>query len=300
MVGAAGFASGPRIMGLAKVSGLIVAVLHLGLAGCTLASLGERARLVDVPLAAAQSNLEFSVSNVARNAMSCAENAACLSEAGRSESRSLAQEVGQIAKVLQAGVAKAYPDAAWCAPKAAAGGCFDVQVVDNDEVGSSSSANGRIAVNSALGRWRPYDGALAFVIAREMGHVIARHPEENSSVNIVTSVILNIFVPVSGLFKGLLSAGGGWLAATGNRDVQTREADAIAIRLLETSGYRLRDVSQNLLRVPVSADDNAWSADFLRASAKLILHVRATEAALAAAGGAPAGEFREIQGHQPD
>jgi Zn-dependent protease with chaperone function len=58
--------------------------------------------------------------------------------------------------------------------------------VTGDEAGSASSANGRIALNAALGKLAPYDEWLAFVIARKMGHVIARHHEENSAASMAT------------------------------------------------------------------------------------------------------------------
>lgn len=280
-------------MWLARVSGFWLVVMQLCLAACTLAPVVDRPRIVDVPLAGVQSDLEFSITSASRADMSCAENSACSAESGRGGVRSFAMEVERIAGALQKGALKQYPEPAWCSARSV-GGCFDVYIVEGDEPGSSSSANGRIALHAALGRWRAYDGVLAFVIAREMGHVIARHHEENSSVSIATSVLLNIFMPVSGLFKSLMSIGGARLAATSNRDVQAMEADAIAFNLLEASGFRPKDVARGLLMVPVSLDESSWSKSFRKSSNKYVLAVRTSESAVALAKARKSGDRREL------
>lgn len=280
-------------MWLARVSGFWVVVMQLCLAACTLAPVADRPRIVDVPLAGVQSDIEFSITSASRADISCAENSACSTESGQGDVRLFVLEVERIAGALQKGALLQYPDPAWCTARSV-GGCFDVYIVEGDEPGSSSSANGRIALHAALGRWRAYDGALAFVIAREMGHVIARHHEENSSVSIATSVLLNIFVPVSGLFKSLVSLGGARLAATSNRDVQTMEADAIAFNLLEASGFRPNDVARSLLVAPVTLDESAWSKSFRKSSNKFVVAVRTSESAVASAAARKSGDRRGL------
>jgi hypothetical protein len=280
-------------MWLARVSGFWVVAMQLGLAACTLAPVADRPRIVDIPLAGVQSDLEFSITSASRADMSCAESSACPPESGRGGVRFFAREVERIAGVLEKGALKQYPDPAWCTPRLA-GGCFDVYIVEGDEPGSSSSANGRIALHAALGQWQAYDGVLAFVIAREMGHVIARHHEENSSVSIATSVLLNVFIPVSGLFKSLMSLGGARLAATSNRDVQAMEADAIAFNLLAASGFRPNDVAKSLLVAPVSFDGSSWSREFRRSSDKFVVDARRSESALASAKARKTSDRREL------
>jgi hypothetical protein len=280
-------------MWLARVSGFGVVVMQLCLAACSTAPVVDRARIVDVPLAGVQSDIEFSITSASRADMSCAENSTCSTESGRGGVRFFAQEVERIAGVLEKGALKLYPDPAWCTPRLA-GGCFDVYIVEGDEPGSSSSANGRIALHAALGRWQAYDGVLAFVIAREMGHVIARHHEENSSLSIATSVLLNIFMPVSGLFKSLMSIGGARLAATSNRDVQAMEADAIAANLLETSAFRSTDIAKSLLIASLSLDESSWSKAFRKSAKQFVSSVRASESAVASAKDRKSGDRREL------
>lgn len=190
------------------------------------------------------------------------------------------RQVERIASVLQEGARQRYPDLAQRVPKLL-DRRFDVYVVTGDAPGSASSANGRIALNAALGAWQPYDDWLAFVIAREMGHVIARHHEENSSASMITSMIMNVFIPISGFLKSLITAGGSRYAAISKRDVQAQEADAIALELLETAGYRLRDVSLALRAAPALPDDDQWSRSFRKSSDKLVAEVQRTEFAIA-------------------
>lgn len=266
----------------ARLPGLFVVAIQLGMAGCTTTPFGERTRILDVPLAAAQSEFEFSITSGSRADLLCGEDSSCASEAEGGGLRLFVLDVERIASALQKEALQRYPDLAWCTPREN-GGCFDVYIVEGDAPDSSSSANGRIALSAALGRWRSYEGVLAFVIAREMGHVVARHHKERSSLSIVTSALLNILLPGSGLLKSLISTGGGRLAAISNRDVQATEADAIAFNLLQGAGFRLRDVSKNLLAMPGAVDETAWMRDFGRSSNRLVTAALAAEPTVASA-----------------
>lgn len=266
----------------ARLPGLFVVAIQIGIAGCTTAPFGERTRIIDVPLASTQSDIEFSITSGSRADLLCREDAVCSSKAEGGGLRLFVLDVERIASALQKEALQRYPDQAWCTPKKN-GGCFDVYIVEGDAPDSSSSANGRIALSAALGRWRSYEGVLAFVIAREMGHVVARHHKERSSVSIVTSALLNILLPGSGLLKSLISTGGGRLAAVSNRDVQATEADAIAFNLLKGAGFRLRDVSKGVLAMPGTVDETVWARDFSRSSNRLVAAALVAESTVASA-----------------
>lgn len=253
----------------ARLPGLFVMAIQLCIAGCGTVPFGERTQIINVPLAAVQSDLEFSITSGSRADFLCGDDSACASEAERVGLRLFVLDVERIASALQKEALQRYPDLAWCTPRKN-GGCFDVYIVEGDAPDSSSSANGRIALSAALGRWRSYEGVLAFVIAREMGHVVARHHKERSSLSIVTSALLNILLPGSGLLKSLISTAGGRLAAISNRNVQATEADAIAFGLLKGAGFRLRDVSKDLLAMPKAVDETAWTKGFSRSSDRLV------------------------------
>ena len=268
-------------MSRASLPRLFVAAACLGMAGCATVSTDDRTRMVDIPMAATHADIAFTITTGARRSTGCQENVACPAQADRDAATRFAQQVERVAGALQKGAQSLYPDLAQRVP-GLVGNRFDVYVVDGTEPGSSSSANGRIALNAGLGARQPYDDWMAFAIAREMGHVIARHHEENSAASITTSVIMNILIPGSGLLKTLVSAGGSKIAATSQRDVQTLEADAIALDLLQAAGFRLRDVSLTLRIESALLDDGPWSRSFRDSSEHFIAEAGKLEFAVAA------------------
>jgi Zn-dependent protease with chaperone function len=196
-------------------------------------------------------------------------NCASHGDAGTPPLTPFATQVQRVAGLLQRGARRLYPDLAENG--------FDIYVAAGDEPGSVSSTSGRIALNNALAVSRPYDDWLAFVIAREMGHVIARHHEENSSVSIAISVAMNILLPGSGLLKSAVSTIGSEVAVSSKRDEQARQADAIAINLLQAAGFSLHEVALSLTIAPAALDDGTWSQGFRRSSDNLITAARGSK-----------------------
>lgn len=244
----------------------------LGMASCDTTSTRGNVRLLDNPLASAHSDISFTVNTTFERGFSCVENGNC-PEAWINGDAHFPARVKRIADTLQSGAHRLYPDLEQRIP-GLVNGRFNVYVVANDQPGSASSANGRIVLNSALAALQPDDPWLAFVIAREMGHVIARHHEENSMLSMIASVILNIAIPGSGLLKNALSTGGSYLAGKSRQEIQMLESDRIALNLLDASGFRRRDVVQSLQVAPVLRDGNAWTSRFTRSSAHLVAEVR--------------------------
>jgi Zn-dependent protease with chaperone function len=260
----------------AKMPRLIVAVVCVGIAGCANAQSENRSRMIGMPLVSNYADIAFTLTTGSRQSATCNGDANCPTQSDRDAARRFAVQVRRVAGALQKGAQLLYPDLAQRVP-GMVGSQFDVYVVEGDKLGSESSANGRIALNAALGARQPYDDWMAFVIAREMGHVIARHHEANSGAGIATSVIMNILIPGSGLLKSLVSAGGSGIAAKSQRDVQALEADAIAMNLLEAAGFRLRDISLTLLIEPVLLDEGSWSKSFRDSSDHLLAVVQRPE-----------------------
>lgn len=254
----------------------------MAIAGCATSPTGGRERVVDIPLASMHSDLGFTMSGSSRQDPGCRPAGDCQAPAESSAVTRFVLQVERVAGVLQHGADELYPDLSQRIPGLVQNR-FDVYVVAGDEPGSASSANGRIALNSALGALAPYDEWLAFVIAREMGHVIARHHEENSAASIATSVILNILLPGSSLLKSAISAGGAGIAANSKREIQAPEADAIALELLSAAGFRLDEVALALRVESLPAGDGIWSQSFLASSGNLRAEVRRAAAAVAVA-----------------
>ncbi len=263
---------------------LLAATACLAITGCATVPSESSARLIDIPLASAHADMTFTITSGTRASVPCddaADSAICPESPASAATHRFTRQVQRLAGVLQKGVRDLYPDLQERVPRLADSG-FDVYVVDGNEPGSASSPNGRIALSAALGVQRPYDDWVAFVIAREMGHVIARHHEENSMASMATSTIMNLILPGSSLVKMLISAGSSALAAKSQRGSQALAADAIARDLLVASGLRLRDISLTLMIDPVPLDDGNWSNDFRRSADNFLVHARKSEFAVVA------------------
>jgi Zn-dependent protease with chaperone function len=140
------------------------------------------------------------------------------------------------------------------------------------------------------------DPALAFILGREMGHVIGRHHNENTATRIIVSVLAQVLLPVSGLFRALAllpaassaaaasattaaATAGSAAAATaasflGSSAViatywpqQLAEADTIALTVSAHLGHDPQETADALAEAERRlAGDSSWPRD-LRASA---------------------------------
>ena len=168
---------------------------------------------------------------------------------------------------------------------------FDVFVADSAEAETRSSSSGKIALYGGIAQLAPSDPWLAFVISREMGHVLAGHHDANSAASIITSVIMNLIVPGSSLLKSVVSLAGSQTAAAAGAERQTHEADEIALRLLAAAGYRERDLADALAAGPPAArlGTGSWARAFGQSLAALDARVVAGRPVLVLAqGDAPA------------
>ena len=157
-------------------------------------------------------------------------------------------------------------------------GAFDVYIADSREAETLSSATGKIALYGGIADLNPADDWLAFVIAREMGHVLAGHHDKNSTASLLTSLVMNILIPGSGLVKSVLSLAGSQVASASGADKQLEEADEIALRLLEAAGYTSRSIALNLALGPM--DDRLGQSSWAAALRKSALTVMARQSIL--------------------
>lgn len=180
------------------------------------------------------------------------------------------EQVRRISEGLTAACAAMYPDAL------SRVGAFDVFIADSSEASARSSASGRIALNAGLAALNPTDDWLALVVAREMGHVVAGHHDNNSTASLITSVLMNLVLPGSGLIKTALSFAGSQVAALSGRDRQLDEADEIAIKLLEGAGYTRKALALNLAVGPHAEQlgQSAWAQAFNASSKALLTRLR--------------------------
>ena len=139
-------------------------------------------------------------------------------------------------------------------------------------------AAGRRTLESGLGGRDPTDIRIAFLIAREMGHVIARHAEENSGASIAVSA-LGLLVPGMNVVARFVASRVGASAVKGSWAIeQEREADDIALELLSHTGLSVLAVSLALGSGGEQAGipDDEWGARY-RESMQRIAQIAAAE-----------------------
>jgi hypothetical protein len=235
------------------------------LAGCSTNPVTGREQIVAVPAAQAHADISFALSNGARRinpAQPCGES--CRDEDLLAKFTFQVTRAGNELEIAARGLS---PDALSRIES------FKVSVDPELGMASGSSASGRIALGSAIAQLEPADDVVAFLIAREMAHVIARHDEEDSGARIFTSALTTLIPGFSLVVKFVASTlGGGALMHTWAAD-QRREADDIAVALLERTGRPAEAVARSLAsglkqdKLP----DGEWAARYAESVARVAL-----------------------------
>lgn len=144
-------------------------------------------------------------------------------------------------------------------------GSFRIEVSEVPGVATASSAGGRISIGAELAALEPTDAVLAFLIAREMGHVIARHAEENSGASMLFTVLGFLLPGFHALARFAATTVGSGVLRSSWAAEQQREGDEIAVALLARAGLAPPEVALALahgLDHPRLAG-NEWSARYL-------------------------------------
>jgi predicted Zn-dependent protease len=164
---------------------------------------------------------------------------------------------------------------------------FEFVTSDKAEPGTTSNASGTVVVFSGTRALELSDPALAFILTREMGHVIGHHHNENTATRIIVSVLAQVLLPVSGLFRALALLPAASSAATasattatataasflGSRAViatywpqQLAEADTIALTVLARLGYDPQETADALAEAEQRLGDSSWPQDLRTSS----------------------------------
>ena len=171
---------------------------------------------------------------------------------------------------------------------------FEFVIADKVDPGAASSAGGTVVIYRGVRRLDLHDAALAFVLAREMSHVIAGHHDENATTSILVGVAAQILLPWLNIVRGAAAAfsstataattatgsaltttaitsaasfAGSRALRAGDRPQQVREAEAMAMKLLVGAGWEGREVSDQLQALrPALPGESAWTGE-LRESA---------------------------------
>lgn len=178
---------------------------------------------------------------------------------------------------------------------------FEFKLAEKKDAGVTSNASGTIMVLRGTQAIGLNDDALAFVLAREMGHVISQHHEENTTTRILLSVAAGILFPALNLFGNsaavaqatssattassatlattAASTATSWLGAqlvlNSMKPEQLSEADQVALKLMESMGLSHRDLALALENSAEFHPSNTWSEDFRNS----VLQVRSLETA---------------------
>lgn len=185
-------------------------------------------------------------------------------------------------------------------------GHFEFVIAEKAEPGTTSNAAGTVVIFGGTRTLELSDPALAFVLAREMGHVIARHHNENTATKIIVAVLAQVLLPVTGIVRALAlipgassaaaatattasaTAGGSTAAITatataasflGSKVViasywprQLNEADRIGLTVMARVGFGPQDTADALAAVEARLGDSSWPRD-LRASSETVAQI---------------------------
>lgn len=150
---------------------------------------------------------------------------------------------------------------------------FQIEVNGTLGVGTASSPGGRIALGSDLAALKPTDAVIAFLLAREMAHVIARHGEENSGAAIVTSVLGMLLPGISAVARFVATTLASSALKSSWATRQQQEADEIALAILERSGRSVISVALDLESGVKRSHlpDHEWSVRLVESTQRIAL-----------------------------
>jgi hypothetical protein len=208
--------------------------------------------------------------------------------------------VARLGELLSAKAFEFYPDLRQRIPQ------FEFVIAEKAEPGTTSNAGGTVVIFSGIRALELSDPALAFVLAREMGHVIARHHNENTATKIIVGILAQVLLPVSGIVRSLAfipgassaaaatatttaaTAGGSAAAMTatataasylGSKLVmssywptQLNEADFVALTVMSRVGFDPLGTADALAAIVGRLDDSSWPRD-LRASSNHVAQI---------------------------
>jgi len=154
---------------------------------------------------------------------------------------------------------------------------FTFSMAEKKDIGIASNSTGKIVVFRGLQNLELSDDALSFILAREMGHVIGRHHNKNTTTKILFSVLASVVFPAATLLSASNVAAqatstavtsiastatsfiGSEVAISKIKPNQLMEADNIAIKVLENQSWDMTSVA-DMLQFE-DAGKNGWLKD---------------------------------------
>jgi len=263
-------------MSLRSVTATLAGIAILGLAGCAATSPQSGRQQVVVPTSVSEVYSEVDLQMKLATASPATDEQTedqCLQLEYQRQIRKLMERVVVTARRL-------YPDLDERGVK------FRFEVAPSAEAGVLSNAGGMIIVLQGTHDIHLPDSVLAYVIAREMGHVIGRHHDENSAATVMFSVLTQVLFPAAALVKGLslvlpttavgtamtasaISYLGATALKTTYRSDHLREAEEIALTLLAETGWDVFDIAGEAESVIVKEGGSTWSEELMQSLNRL-------------------------------
>lgn len=181
---------------------------------------------------------------------------------------------------------------------------FNFTVFDKTEPGTVSTPGGRVGVLRPVSGIAQSDEALSYVLAREIGHVIGRHHEENTATSTAISILATLLAPVVKAVKVLATVYQGVTPAAASasvtaasfassklvissyRPVQREEADVIALNLLRAADVNERSAYEGFSQQAMEGTASTWTRELQESLTRLNERVVAIENQARADGGA--------------
>jgi len=251
-------ACGPHASRRAAAAARLLATLAAGIAlsGCASTAPGGRAQLAaPAALSSFYSSIDLNMQLAAiTNPPPPCQGSRCQADKG------FERQVARLGARLAAAANEADPELRTRIPE------FRFTVAEKAENGSASDASGSIVIYRGVRRTAMDEQVLAYLMALEMGHVIARHHDERSAAGMISSLLVHLLLAPANLARGVTflassaaSAMGKDLMAGSDPSQRLDEADRVALDLLDRLGWSRDEVAESLAAYVKGLDDNAWS-----------------------------------------
>ncbi len=241
-------------------SACLTMLVLASVSGCTTNPITGREQMVAVPAAQVHADIGFTLFSSARR---IAGEEPCADEC-QEQQRHFGSQVKRLGAELETAAKGMSPDLF----ERIEG--FQVGVDPELGIATGSSAKGRIALGKGLATLEPTDDVTAFLIAREMAHVIARHDEEDSGARIFFSALTTL-LPVTLIARVIASTLGSGALMGSWAEQQRREADEIALALLVRAGRSPSNVARSLaggLRKDLLPEGD-WTTRYLESASRV-------------------------------
>ena len=254
---------------------LVVILFFLFLGGCaTHSEQGRQRALAPQEVGAVYSGVEMQARLAMTPEVLCEEDDCISAQAFRTRVLDLGERVGDAAYSLAFERDLPVPG-------------FLITVPPKDDIGTLSNASGEIVLFGGIRDLRLTDAALAFVLAREMGHILARHHEENTAMSIGVSVAVTLLFPVAGVLRSAevayaaaattslassaVSFAGTRILRSIYRAEQVKEADAYALEIIALAGFTPYEVAAGLHAAAPMFLGDGWMEELRDSVARLDL-----------------------------